>query len=112
MKTFKVPSNIVPKNPSTAEDLKKPDGSLFSVSFRDFCEAAILTDPRWVKSFADVRAASRVSDQLAKDEISLDDADYQKLRAVAEEPANGFQGYHPSVVRQLYPFLEAILEAK
>jgi hypothetical protein len=112
MKKFTVPSAITPRVPGREEAFKQPDGTDVTVSFKEFCETCILQDPKWVRTFADIKAATSLSSQLDAPEVTLEDKDYDKLKEVAEAPSHGFQGYHPSVILQFVPYLEAILGAK
>jgi hypothetical protein len=112
MKTFKVPDPIVPVVPGSDKPFLDACKEPVRVTFAEFVTNCLLNDPRWIKSFADVKAALAVSGQLANTSVTLDDSDFERLKGCVEMPTNGYQGYHPAVIPQLFPFMKAILEAK
>lgn len=112
MKKFQIPQDIQLLVPGTNTKIVNEDKTERTVSFKEFISATVLADPRWVRDFAHVKAAFDIAKQLTQEEVVLDDVDHEKLKACVENPTNGFQGWHPAILPQLYPFMQAILEAK
>ncbi len=113
MKSFTVPKGIalhVPGEPN--KPIVTADGSPHVVTLGEWVSASVLNDARWIRDFAHVNAAFKISEQVTKELVQLEDADYAKLKDCVENPTNGFQGYHPAIFPQFIPFMQAILEAK
>lgn len=116
---LKIPEPIGVCVPGTKEPLKNPDGSPVFITFEQFVLTAILgEDPRWARGAAWVKAAVAVQLAIenAEDGLSapISQKDWEKLRDVTLEPlradgSSGFAGYHPALLRQLVPFIDAIL---
>lgn len=113
MKTFQVPKSIALTVPGNkAQPIVREDETPHEVTFKEFATTSVLADPRWVKDFAHVLAAMHFSEQLDGETIAMEEGEYLKLKECVEKPTNGFQGWHPAILPQLVPFMQAILEAK
>lgn len=109
------PETIDQKNLTTGESLNRP------LTFKDFVVNTLLTDVRFIQNFKTLRSAHNILDAINKGEgkawTLIEDADYDMLREVAEEPhyrgADGkdVKGYPGSGFIQAYPLIAAIMEA-
>jgi len=95
------------------------------MNFAEFVRSKLMVHPRWMQSYADLRAAHAIDEALtkAKDWMLLDEAVHKKLAEVCEAPAyqimgpmgpqtqNGLIGVPPLVAPQLLPFFDAIIKA-
>ena len=115
MKTILIPASITLCVPGTDRVVSNEDGSPREVTFSEFVSGTILSDPSWVKDFAHVKAAFALSEALKKapgESFAFEDADYSMIKSCAETPSQPFQGWHPAIMPQLFPFFRAILELK
>lgn len=104
-----VPDPIVIINPITGREAEPRR----EVSFREFIIESVMGDPRWVRTLSDVEAGQEIMEALKSEKkiFSLEKATWDKLKAVVDQPQNGYQGFHGAVLPQLLPFLKAVVSA-
>lgn len=110
MKTITIPAPVVIKNPDGSSVVDN-EGNFLTITFQSFVSNTLLIDPKFGKGMADILSAVDIKQKLnvATSELVLDDADYDRLKAVAMEPSSS---YNPVIVIQLSSFLTAIRDAK
>jgi len=126
MRHIKVPFPITLHNPHTMKVLRKDDGTPEEVvSFRSFINN-LLTNPKWVETYTNLKAASVISTAVNAlfdgEELVLPEDAWRMLSEAAMFPKQiivtpngpvvvvGF-GFHPQVSVQLIPMLDAIFNA-
>ena len=105
-----VPDPIVIINPITGKEAEPRR----EVTFREFVIEALMSDPRWVRTLSDVEAGQEILEVIksGKKVFALEKATWDKLKAVVDQPQNGYTGYHGAVLPQLLPFLKAVSTAQ
>jgi len=106
MRYISIPAPIALKNKFTGED-----GD--TVKFKDFVLAVLLSDTTWIKSYAAIKAAKAIDEALETESgtMVLDSADWEKLKAVAENPSAGYTGFGALGMIQIISFVDAIMNA-
>jgi len=104
---------VVPNPITLCDPLTKATGQ--TVKFSEFVTLALLTDKRFDGSYLNIKAATKVAEQVHDDnkkELVLETADWEKLKSAAEQPTSGtYNGYPSLAAQQLVPFIEAIVGA-
>lgn len=101
------PENIVIRPPD-------PEAATQELSFAEFV-ARLLLQPKWGSDYRHVRMAAAIERAVAEegDQIGLAEEDWRALKEAVEKPTGpaGF-GYQVWALRQLLPFMDAIVEAQ
>ncbi len=114
-----VPADVAFKNPMD----RAPTGE--KMTFVDFVRSKLMVHPRWVQSYADIKAALSIDEALsrASEYVLLDEAVWKRLSDVCDAPAYqvpgpmgvhtqpGLIGVPPLLAPQLIPFFDAIMKA-
>ena len=83
-------------------------------TFSHYLENIVLADPAVGTTYGDLKACSIVEDRFKNAPsdtwVGVEDAHWERLKKTIENPKGG--GVHPSILRQLIPFMDAIIEAK
>lgn len=124
-KVIIVPAPIKILNPATKEPIKTNKNEELTLSFKEVIES-LMNDERWVRNFVAVKAGLELTKQLeaGSDKVVLKEDHYNILKDTVENPThvmsmqdgttklvNGY-AWSSIVMTQIYPFLEAVLEAK
>jgi hypothetical protein len=80
------------------------------MTFAEFVMGTSLADPKFGRGYKQLISATKIHDAVrqANGVINLEDADWELLRDVVENPSSP---YHPTRAMQLVPFMRAIVEA-
>ncbi len=126
---IKIPEAVELMDPTGKKRLREPDpkaspGSMPQMvdvppfTFERFVVEILLSDAKWTqRGYQGLRSARKiekaVTNKAPGEWISIEDADWERLKEVIETPTNGtYSGQSSFVTRQLMEFLEAIMEAK
>lgn len=110
MKYIKVPEDIpIVVN---GEPWKNSDGTVMKPwSFSHYLENIVLADPAVGTTYKDLKACFTIEDQFKNASIGawvgVEDEHWEKLRTTIESPKGG--GIPSSVLRQLIPFMDAVV---
>lgn len=110
MMIITVPEPVKLVHPETNEPLD--DGV---VAFETFVRKSILSDIQWRYGFEAVSAQGAIYGVLKATtggQILLPTNQWKILRDITQKPHDGYQGYHPAVLSQLLPFINAIIGAQ
>lgn len=120
---IKVPDPVVLKNPE-GEPLVESDGTPKApLTLKDII-LKLMHNPLWTESYNNIRAADAINRAVEKADgvIVLSEEDWKKLETAVQNPrtvvlgSGGSQvivglGYHPAIVTQVLPLLDAIVNA-
>jgi hypothetical protein len=107
-----VPPPIALLDPATRTPLKDEQGQpVAPVSLAVFV-GKLLYSPVWGESYQTIKSAKAVDRAFAAANgvVQLAEEDWRRLRDLVENPKHGFP-FHPAVLPQLLPFLDAIMLA-
>lgn len=110
MKTIKLPAPITLRN-NDGSLVKDASDQPVTINFPTFVLNTLLIDNKFGKSMSDILSAVAIREKVleATDEVVLDDADYNRLLDVLENPTNN---YNPAICLQIVSFMLAIKNAK
>jgi len=111
MKKITVPEPVFIVDHNNSQMLDQ-SGNPICITFYDFVRNTLLVDPKFGKTMADIMSAvdikQKLSEKPEEKTIIIENADWERLNAVANEPSSG---YNPVIVVQLISFLKAIKDA-
>lgn len=110
-----VPEPIKLLDPLSKEVLTDEKGDEAKpVTFADFLAKQLFT-PMWGENYKNAKSARAIERacEASNGVIQLAEEDWKKLRDALDSPTETPKyGFHPAVVRQLLPFIDAVMDAK